>query len=91
MDLVHVWFDDKYWSKISYSTIRTPVHDLKVKVMDLDFFLYISFTLKFLGPRYFQTLWSIWFIFGMMTDAGPKILCVPSQSQYMTFRSRSQA
>ena len=34
MDLVHVWYDDKYWSNILRSSIPTPVHDLKVKVTD---------------------------------------------------------
>ena len=24
MDLVHVWYDDRYWSKILCSTIHTP-------------------------------------------------------------------
>ena len=32
MDLVHVWYDDEYWSKISHSTIPTPIHDLKVQM-----------------------------------------------------------
>ena len=36
MDLVHVWYDDRYWSRILYSTIPTPIHDLKVKVTDLE-------------------------------------------------------
>ena len=40
MELVHVWYDDGYWSKILHSTIPpsppTPVHDLKVKVTDLE-------------------------------------------------------
>ena len=36
MDLVHVCYDDRYWSKILLSTISTPVHDLKVKVTDLE-------------------------------------------------------
>ena len=37
MDLVHVWYDDRYWSKISLQgDIPTPVHDLKVKVTDLE-------------------------------------------------------
>ena len=43
MDLVHFWYDDRYWSKIVRSTIPTPLHDLKVT--DLEF-LYKSFTLK---------------------------------------------
>ena len=37
MDLVHVWYDDRYWSKILCSTIPTPLHDLEVKVTE---FLY---------------------------------------------------
>ena len=35
MDLVYIWYDDRNWSKILFSTIPTLVHDLKVKVMDL--------------------------------------------------------
>ena len=36
MDLVYMCYVDRYWSKILFSTIPTPMHDLKVKVMDLD-------------------------------------------------------
>ena len=36
MDLVHVWYDDEYWSKILHRTIPTPICDLKVKVTDLE-------------------------------------------------------
>ena len=36
MDLVYVWYDDSYWSKILFSTIPTAMHDLKVKVTDLE-------------------------------------------------------
>ena len=46
MDLVHVWYDDGYWSKILHSTIPTPIHDLKIKVKDLEL-LCLSFTLSF--------------------------------------------
>ena len=88
MDLVHVWYDDGYWSRILHSTIPTPMHDRKVKVMDLEL-LCSSFTLKILGPHYFQTLWWIWFMFGMMVDIGPKFYIVPSPSPYMTLTSRS--
>ena len=45
MDLVHVWCDDRYWSKILHSAIPTPIHDYKVKVKDLEL-LCISFALK---------------------------------------------
>ena len=37
MDLVPVWYDDRYLSKILCSTIPTPLHDLEVKVTE---FLY---------------------------------------------------
>ena len=36
MDLVHVWCDDRYWSKILHSAIPTPIHDFKVKVTGLE-------------------------------------------------------
>ena len=36
MDLVCVWYDNRYWSKILHNTIPTPIHDLKVKVTDLE-------------------------------------------------------
>ena len=36
MDLVHVWYDDRYWSKILHSTI--PINDFKVKATDLELF-----------------------------------------------------
>ena len=36
MDLVYIWYDDRYWSKILFSTIPTPIHALKVKVTDLE-------------------------------------------------------
>ena len=36
MDLVHVWCDDRYWSKILHSAIPTSIHYFKVKVMDLE-------------------------------------------------------
>ena len=76
MDLVHALYDDRYWSKILRSTIPNRVHDLhihdlKVKVMDLEFHNK-NFTLKSLGPQYFQTLLLISFMFGMVIDNGPK-------------------
>ena len=37
IDLVNVCNDDRYWSKIQCSTIRTPIHDIKVNVTDLEF------------------------------------------------------
>ena len=49
MDLAHVWYDDRYESKILCGTIYTPVHDFKVKVTDLDFLCHSFRT------HYFQT------------------------------------
>ena len=39
MDSVYIWFGYRCWSKILWSTIRTPAYDLEVKVMDLEIFL----------------------------------------------------
>ena len=86
MDLVRVWHDDRYWSKILHSAIPNPIHDLKVKIMDLELSC-LSFTLKFLGPHCFQTLSYICFVFDVMIDAGPKFYVVWSPTQYMTWRS----
>ena len=36
MELVYIWYDDRYWSKILFCTIVIPMHDLKVKVTDLE-------------------------------------------------------
>ena len=83
------WCDDRYWSKISHSAIPTSIHHFKIKVTDLEL-LCQSLALKFLGPHYFQTLWWIWFMLGMMIDTGPKFYTVPSPPPYMTSRSRSR-
>ena len=62
MDSVHVWCDNRYWSRISHSVIPISIHQFKVKVTDLEL-LCQSFVLMFLGPHCFQTLWWIWFMF----------------------------
>ena len=36
-DLIHLWYDDTYWSKILRSTIPTTLGYVKVKVTDLEF------------------------------------------------------
>ena len=36
-DLLHVWFDDTYWSKILRSPIPTTLGHVRVKVTDLEF------------------------------------------------------
>ena len=38
MDFIQLWRDDKALSKILCSTIPIPVHDLKIKVTDFEFF-----------------------------------------------------
>ena len=35
MDLDCIWLDDRYWSKVLFTTITIPAHDFKVKVTDL--------------------------------------------------------
>ena len=39
MDLLYIWHDYRYWSKILFSTTSTPAYDLKVKVMDLEIYV----------------------------------------------------
>ena len=61
-----------------YGVPSTPcIYNLKVKVTDSEF-LCRSFTLKVLGPRYFQTQLCISFMFGMTIDTIPKFYRVPS-------------
>ena len=38
MDLLYIWHDYGYWSKI-FSTIKIPAYDLEVKVMDLEIYV----------------------------------------------------
>ena len=47
-------------SKILCSTIPIPVHDLKIKVTDFEFF-----GVKSLQCQLLQSLWLIWVVFGM--------------------------
>ena len=39
MDSIQLWRDDRALSKILCSTIPIPVHDLKIKVTDFEFFV----------------------------------------------------
>ena len=39
MDLLYIWHDYRYWSKILFSSIPTPAYDLEVKVMDLEIYV----------------------------------------------------
>ena len=64
MDLIHMWHDDRYWSRILCGTISIQVHDLKVKVTDLEF-LCKCFALQFLKCQFLQ---SSLYMFGMMID-----------------------
>ena len=54
IDLVHVWYDKRYGSKIVRTTIPTPMHDLKVKVrlrtFMLKFYVKVFRTSLFLNP-----------------------------------------
>ena len=64
MDLVHMWYDDRYWSKLLCSTITIPLHSLKVKVTDLDFFMskfYIKVFRISLFPNLVMDLVHIWY------------------------------
>ena len=36
MDLVHIWYDDRYRSKVSFSNTPTYARDLKVKITDFE-------------------------------------------------------
>ena len=62
MDLVYIWYDDRYWSKILFSTIPTPMHDLKVKVMDRTFMLtfYVKDFRTSLFPNPLMDLVHVW-------------------------------
>ena len=35
MNLVYIWYDDRYWSKVLFIAVPIPIHDLKVKVTDV--------------------------------------------------------
>ena len=60
MDFIQLWRDDRALSKILCSTIPIPVHDLKVKVTDFEFFC-----VKSLQCQLLQSLCLIWIVFGM--------------------------
>ena len=62
MDLVHVCYDDRYWSKILLSTIPTPMHGLKVKVTGLDMLTFYAKVFRIsLFPNPFMDLFHIWY------------------------------
>ena len=79
MDYVHIWYDDRYWSKFySVSTIPTPLHDLAVK--GLNFFMF-----KLCVKAFRFTLFP-----NHQLDIGPKSNAVPSLLPDGTSRSRSE-
>ena len=39
MDLLYIWFDNRYLSKMLFGTTPIPGYDLKVKVMDLEVYV----------------------------------------------------
>ena len=55
LDLLHIWYNYSCWSKILYSAIHTPSHDLEVKVTVLEkmlkFYFKVFKTLYFLNPH----------------------------------------
>ena len=64
MGLVHVWYDDRYGSKILHSTIPTPIHDLKVKVTDFRTFMlkfYVKVFRTSLFPNPVVYLFHVWY------------------------------
>ena len=42
MYFIQFWRSDKALSKILCSTILNPVHDLKIKITDFDFFFVLN-------------------------------------------------
>ena len=47
MDFIHLWLDDRALSSILRSTIPIPVHGLKVKVTDFEFFVLNFYSVSF--------------------------------------------
>ena len=43
MDLVHVWYDHRYWSKILRGTIPTPVHTIRSRSQTLKSYVEVLF------------------------------------------------
>ena len=39
MDLLYIWYYDRYWSKILFGTTLISAYDLKVKVTDLEIYV----------------------------------------------------
>ena len=39
MDLLYIWHECRYWSKILFGTISNPADNLEVKVTDLEIYV----------------------------------------------------
>ena len=75
MDLVHVWVDDRYWSKMLRNTIPTPIHDLKVSVT--DFFMFKFYVKGFRTSLFLNCdVFVSYMVITMMIDTGPKLCTV---------------
>ena len=82
MDLLYIWHDHRYWSKILFGTIPTPAYDLEVKVTDLE--IYVKLLGQFLRSLNFYILAWSYFIFGMGIDIDPKFYSAPFPTLLMT-------
>ena len=51
MDFIQLWRDGRALSKILCSTIPIPVHDLKIKVTDFEFFFVLTLLTLLLNYR----------------------------------------
>ena len=60
MDFIQLWCNNGALSKILCSTILIPMHDLKIKITDFEFFC-----VKSLQCQLLQSLWLIWIVFGV--------------------------
>ena len=39
MDLLYIWHDYRYWSKILFGSIPTPAYELEFKVTDFEIYV----------------------------------------------------
>ena len=53
MDLVPIWYHDRYWSKVFISTISTHNRDVEVEVTDFEFNFFFFFFFCFLFVFFF--------------------------------------
>ena len=60
MDFIHLWHDDRALSKILRSTVPIPVHGLKVKVTDFEFFVFNFYSVSVSKAFDWFEPWSVW-------------------------------